>query len=240
MSPDPPDKLIEESRMNLNGLLMAADSGWIDVSLPIKTGMVTWPGDPAVSVERSLDMARGDSANVSAIKMCSHTGTHIDAPVHFLGSGPGVDELPLSTAIGPARVIEIEALDSVRPGELVRHEVQVGERILLKTNNSSRCWQTDSFVEDYVYLSLEAAKYLVDRSVRMVGIDYLSVDGFKNDSSVIHRLLLEAGIWIIEGLNLSQVKQGSYLLVCLPLRIAGGDGAPARVVLKPVNPETKG
>jgi len=225
--------------MNRNGILLTTDADWIDVSVPIKTGMVSWPGDPAVTVERSLDMARGDSANVSALKMGSHTGTHIDAPVHFFESGLGIDRLPFSTAIGPARVIEIEDPSSIEPDELVRHEVQAGERILFKTKNSPRCWQTDSFVEDYVYLSGEAARYLVDRSILMVGIDYLSVGGFKNDDPGTHRLLLEAGIWIIEGLNLSKVKQGVYLLVCLPLRIAGGDGAPARVVLKPVNPDER-
>jgi arylformamidase len=219
--------------MNLNGLL-TMDSDWIDVSVPIKAGMVGWPGDPAVEFERSLDMARGDLVNVTAMKIGSHTGTHIDAPAHFIASGPGIDELPLSTAIGRAMVIEIEDTDMVTPGELVMHEIQVGERVLFKTRNSSRCRQSDSFIEDYVSLSAEAAKYLVDCGVRMVGIDYLSVDGFKNDGLEIHRLLLEAGIWIIEGLDLSQVKQGAYLLVCLPLRIAGGDGAPARVILKPL------
>lgn len=210
------------------------DSDWIDVSVSIKAGMVGWPGDPAVELERSLDMARGDRVNVTAMKIGSHTGTHIDAPAHFIASGPGIDELPLSTAIGRAMVIEIEDTDMVTPGELVMHEIQVGERVLFKTRNSSRCRQSDSFIEDYVSLSAEAAKYLVDCGVRMVGIDYLSVDGFKNDGLEIHRLLLEAGIWIIEGLDLSQVKQGAYLLVCLPLRIAGGDGAPARVILKPL------
>ncbi len=219
--------------MNLNGLL-TMDSDWIDVSVSIKAGMVGWPGDPAVELERSLDMARGDRVNVTAMKIGSHTGTHIDAPAHFIASGPGIDELPLSTAIGRAMVIEIEDTDMVTPGELVMHEIQVGERVLFKTRNSSRCRQSDSFIEDYVSLSAEAAKYLVDCGVRMVGIDYLSVDGFKNDGLEIHRLLLEAGIWIIEGLDLSQVKQGAYLLVCLPLRIAGGDGAPARVILKPL------
>jgi arylformamidase len=222
----------EENLMNLNGLL-TMDSDWIDVSVPIKAGMVGWPGDPAVELERSLDMAKGDRVNVTAMKISSHTGTHMDAPAHFIGSGPGIDELPLSIAIGRAMVIEIEDMDMVKPGELVMHEIPVGERVLFKTRNSSRCPQSDSFIEDYVSLSAEAAKYLVDCGVRMVGIDYLSVDGFKNDCLEIHRLLLEAGIWIIEGLDLSQVKQGAYLLVCLPLRIAGGDGAPARVILKP-------
>jgi arylformamidase len=225
--------------MNLNELLMM-ESDWIDVSVPMRTGMVHWPGNPPVTIERTLNLDRGDSANVSRISMGTHTATHMDAPAHFLRSGQSIDELPLSTAIGRARVIQIEDMKSVKPGELVRHKIRRGERILFKTRNSPRCWQSDSFVEDFVYLSADGAKYLADRGVRMVGIDYLSVGGFKNDGSQTHRLLLEAGIWIVEGLDLSKVEQGVYLLVCLPLKIAGGDGAPARVLLKPVKPEMKG
>jgi len=215
------------------------ESEWIDVSVPIKTGMVRWPGNPPVRIERALDMDRGDNSNVSAITMGSHTGTHMDAPAHFLRSGGGIDELPLSLAIGRARVIQIEDMVSVRPGELVPHKIRRGERTLLKTNNSARCWQMDSFIEDFVYLSAEAAKYLVDRGVRMVGIDYLSVGGYKKDGAATHRYLLEAGIWIIEGLDLSRVEQGEYVLVCLPLKIAGGDGAPARVVMRPLRPASR-
>lgn len=215
------------------------ESEWIDVSVPIRTGMVTWPDNPSVRIERALDIDRGDHANVSAITMGSHTGTHMDAPVHFLRSGRGIDELPLSIAIGRARVIQIEDMNSVRPGELVPHKIRRGERILLKTRNSARCWHMDSFVQDFVYLTAEAAKYLVDRGVRMVGIDYLSVGGYKKDGAATHRYLLEAGIWIMEGLDLSQVEQGVHMLVCLPLKIAGADGAPARVVLRPLRPTSR-
>jgi len=217
------------------------DSDWIDVSVPIKTGMVTWPGNPPVRIERVLDMGRGDHSNVSRIIMGSHTGTHMDAPVHFLGPGAGIDGLPLSIAIGRARVIQIEDVSSVRPGELVPHKIRRGERILLKTRNSTRCWGMDSFVEDFVHLSAEAAEYLVDRGVGLVGVDYLSVGGYKKDDGpAVHRQLLEAGVWIIEGIDLSQVNQGAHILVCLPLKIVGGGGAPARVVLSAVRSEKAG
>ena len=208
------------------------DSEWIDISVPLKTGMVHWPDNPGVRIERSMDIGRGAHANVSNISFGSHTGTHMDAPVHFLQSGEGIDKLPMSVAIGRARVIQIEDPHSIKPGELVPHKIRKGERILFKTANSPRCWETDSFVPDFVHLSAEGAKFLIDRGVKMVGIDYLSVGGYKADGSETHRYLLEAGIWIVEGLDLSQVEPGNYVLICLPLKIDGGDGAPARAVLK--------
>jgi arylformamidase len=212
------------------------DSEWIDISVPLKTGMVHWPDNPPVRIERAMDIGRGDHANVSTISMGSHTGTHMDAPVHFLQSGRGIDKLPMSVAIGRARVIHIDDPVSIKPGELVPHKIRKGERILFKTANSARCWQTDSFVPDFVHLTAEGAKYLVDRGVRLIGIDYLSIGGYKVDGADTHRYLLDAGIWIIEGLDLSPVEQGNYVLICLPLKIDGGDGAPARAVLKPAEP----
>jgi arylformamidase len=220
--------------------LLTEDLDWIDVSAPIKTGMVHWPGDPTVRIERFLDMERGDEANVSRIMMGSHTGTHMDGPVHFVKSGQGIDALPLSTAIGRARVIEIRDPKVVNPGELIEHKIERGERILFKTENSARCRRMDTFVEEFVHLSGEAAQYLVDKEVGLVGIDYLSVDSYKSEDFPAHRILLGAGVWIIEGLDLSQAGQGACILVCLPLKIVGGDGAPARVVLGAVRPGEAG
>jgi arylformamidase len=208
------------------------DTEWIDISVPLKTGMVHWPDNPPVRISHALDIAKGDGATVSTISMGSHTGTHMDAPVHFLQSGSGIDKLPMSVAIGRARVIQIEDPASIKPGELVPHKIKKGERVLFKTSNSDRCWQTDSFVQDFVHLSAEGAKFLADRGIKMVGIDYLSIGGYKADGAETHRYLLQAGIWIIEGLNLSGVDPGEYVLICLPLKIDGGDGAPARAVLK--------
>ena len=207
---------------------------WIDVSVSLHSDMVHWPGDPPVRIERVHDMDHGDGNNVSIISMGSHTGTHVDAPLHFVRQGRGVDEIPLDTAIGPVRVIEIQDRESVKPEELAQHGILPGERILFKTINSSRGWESDAFIEDFVFISQEAASFLVESGVIVVGNDYLSVGGYKRDGSQVHRLLLAGGIWIIEGLNLSRVSAGKYDMICLPLKLEGGDGGPARVILKPV------
>jgi arylformamidase len=212
------------------------DGEWIDVSIPLRSNMVHWPGDPEVSIERVLDIERGDSATVSAISMGAHTGTHMDSPLHYLQGGMGLDELPLDVTLGPARVIEIQDPESIKPGELDVHDIQPGERVLFKTRNSGRCWDREDFVEDFVYISREGAEYLASRRIKLAGVDYLSVGPFRGDGPGIHRALLGAGIWIVEGLDLSQVSAGPYELICLPLKISGGDGGPARAILRPSPP----
>ncbi len=212
---------------------MAAD--WIDISIPLKTGMVHWPGDPEVRVERVLATERGDPANVSSIAMGSHTGTHMDPPFHYIPGGTTLDAMPFEATIGPARVIEIEDPESAKPEELARHDIKPGERILLKTRNSQRAWSTDNFLADFVFISGPGAEYLAERDIRLIGVDYLSVGGFYADGDAIHRALLGAGIWIVEGLNLAGVGPGQYELVCLPIRIQQSDGAPARAVLRPID-----
>jgi len=207
---------------------------WIDVSVPLHTGMVHWPDNPPVTIERQLDMARGDVCNVSKMSLGVHTGTHMDAPIHFIRGGIGIDQMPLTTARGQARVIEIGDPVSIKPEELADHNIQRGERILFKTRNSARCWQTDDFAENFIYIAHEAAQYLASLGVQMVGVDYLSVGGSHVDGPETHQALLGGGICIIEGLNLSQAESGIYDLICLPLRIVGGDGAPARAILRRV------
>ncbi len=195
--------------------------------------MVHWPGDPEVKIDRILKMESGDQCNVSTISMSSHTGTHIDSPYHFIESGVTLDDLPLAAVIGKARVIEIADNESIKPGELRPHRIRKRERILFKTLNSERCWRTDEFVNDFVYIATESLKYLVDKKVRTIGVDYLSVGGYNKNITQVHQVLLKAGIWIIEGLDLSGVKQGNYELICLPMKIKNGDGAPARAVIRP-------
>ncbi len=207
-------------------------NGWIDVSVPLRSGMVHWPDNPPVRIERMLDIEHGDVANVSKISMGSHTGTHMDAPLHFVRGGAGLDEMPLDATIGRARVIEVNDPESVKPCDLRRHGISSGERVLFKTRNSARAWKTDTFLEGFVYISQEAARYLAAWGVRTVGIDYLSVGGFRRDGVETHRALLEAGIWVIEGLDLSEVEPGEYELICLPLKVQHGDGAPARAILR--------
>ncbi len=204
---------------------------WIDVSVPIHTGMVHWPDNPPVTIERMLDLEQGDICTVSKMSLGLHTGTHVDSPRHFLREGHGVHMAPFTALMGPARVIEIVDPHSIKVEELRQHDIQPGERILFKTSNSTRCWHTDDFVEDFVYISQAAARYLAQQRVRTIGVDYLSVGGFSADGVETHVALLSAGIWIIEGLNLTPVQPGTYELVCLPLKIQDADGAPARVVL---------
>lgn len=204
---------------------------WIDISVPITAGMVTWPGDPPVVIERVLDAAAGDDLTLSRLQTGLHAGTHVDAPLHFLPDGAGIDRMPIEAMIGPVRVIAIEAGERIEVSHLRDECITSGERVLFKTRNS-RLWAEKEFAEDFVYLSREAAKFLAGTGVRTVGIDYLSVSGYGKDAAEVHRLLLGAGVWIIEGLNLSGAAPGQYRLYCLPLRIAGAEAAPARVFLQ--------
>ena len=205
---------------------------WIDVSVPLYSGMVNWPGDPAVSILPVKEIASGGSSNVSEISMGAHTGTHMDAPRHFFTGGRGLDTMPLEATIGPARVIAIRDRKRITVEELRAHRILKGERILFKTYGSAARWQRKEFDRNYVYVSPEAARFLADRGVRTVGVDYLSVGGYKKDGAETHRALLGADVWIIEGLNLSAVEPGGYDLICLPLRILDADGAPARAVVR--------
>lgn len=207
---------------------------WIDISARLRSGMVHWPDDPPVRIERVLDIEQGDIANVSEISMGSHTGTHMDAPLHFIRGGIGLDEMPFTTTIGRARVIELHDPESVKPDALEPYGIRRGERILFKTRNSARNWPSAAFIEDFVYVSQEAARYLADCAIQTVGIDYLSVGGFHKDGVETHQALLEAGIWVIEGLDLSRVEPGEYELVCLPIKVEQSDGAPARAILRAI------
>jgi arylformamidase len=209
------------------------NSSWIDISVPLRSGMVHWPGDQDVRIQRTSSLDRGDSLNLSAVSMSLHTGTHMDAPLHFLSGAPGIDRLPLAATVGPARVLEFPGLASIKPRQLATRAIRPGERILLKTANSRRCWATDEFVADYVHVTPEGAQYLAERGIQALGIDYLSIGAPNAQGDLTHRILLAAGIWIVEGLNLSAVEPGDYELICLPLRIPNADGAPARAILRP-------
>ena len=213
-------------------------TGFIDLSVPLRDGMVHWPGDPGVRIRKVKEIGRAASAGrissstLSLLSMGSHTGTHMDAPGHFLKGGKTIDRLPLEAVVGPARVIPIRHPEEIQVEELRPHRIRRGERILFRTRNSARCWNSNRFVKEFVHLTAESARYLAALRLACVGVDYLSVGGYKKDGAVVHRVLLGAGIWIIEGLNLSAAKPGRYELICLPLKIERGDGAPARAILK--------
>jgi len=207
-------------------------SNWIDISVPVRNGMVHWPGDPPFHIERALDQAKGDVATVSQMTLGVHTGTHMDAPLHFIRNGRTIDEMPLDATVGRARVIQIHDPKSIRRPELLPQAISAGERILFKTANSAKAWATDRFEENFVFIAQDAARYLAECRVLCVGVDYLSVGGFREDGPETHHALLEAGIWIIEGLDLNAIEPGEYELACLPLRLIGSEGAPARAILR--------
>lgn len=201
-----------------------------DVSVPITATLPIYEGDPPTQIEAVARTAHGDLANVSRITIGSHTGTHVDPPSHFLDGAPSVDALPLEVLIGPALVIDLTQASGISAAELDAAGVPAGtERLLLKTRNS-QLWQTGGFRKDFLGLREEAARRLVEWGVRLVGIDYLSIAPYDNPRAA-HLPLLQAGVVILEGLDLSAIRPGRYTLVCLPLKIQGGDGAPARAVL---------
>ena len=210
------------------------DSGWIDISVALTDGMVHWPDDPPVEIKQILNMKDGDECNLTHLSMAAHAGTHMDAPHHFRKSGFSIDKMPLTATIGKARVIEIADKELITPQELKSHRIKKGERILFKTHNSKRRWDNKPFKTKFVHLSIEAAQYLSERGVQTIGIDYLSIGGYMGNVVQVHNIILQAGIWVIEGLNLSKVQAGSYELNCLPIKIAGADGAPARALLRPI------
>ena len=205
---------------------------WIDVSVGLHDGMVHWPDNPPVQINFVMNINGGDVCNLTKMSMGVHTGTHMDAPLHFFKDGKSIDTMPLSATLGRARVIEIGDTESIKPAELEQHNIQRGERILFKTINSTRYWQPYTFVKEFVYISQEAAQYLAKLQIQTVGVDYLSVGGFFKDGPETHHALLGAGIWIIEGLNLAAVQAGEYDLICLPIKMMGSEGAPARAILK--------
>lgn len=205
-----------------------------DVSLPIFPGMVTWPGNPAISVAAARSIARGDSSNVSDVHLGSHTGTHVDAPAHFIPGATGVDLVPSELLVGPVVVLGLEKVERVITADVLHTAgIPAGTtRVFFKTRNSRR-WAEGAaeFDPNFVHLDEGAAAWLVDHGLRVVGTDYLSIEGYKIPGAPVHHRLLGAGVLIVEGLNLSAVAAGPYQLFCGPLKLRGGDGAPARVLL---------
>ena len=204
-----------------------------DISLPIRTGGVVYPGNPGIAITAQQAISQGAGANVSRVDFGSHTGTHVDAPKHFFDDGAGVDALSLDVLMGPARLIGFaDTVTSIGEGELRAHELTGVTRLLMRTRNSAWLASGSSeFHQDYTYLAPDGATYLADLGVKLVGVDYLSVEQFHSGHHRTHRTLLGRGIVIVEGLVLTDPPAGDYELRCLPLRMAGLDGAPARAVL---------
>ncbi len=195
----------------------------IDISVPVRPGMVTYPGDPAVSLERVVSIADGADYNLSRLDFGVHTGTHVDAPLHFIDGAPAVESLPLDVLVGPARVIDLTSAERLDAAAFAGLELP--ERVLLKTPNSE-LWSRDAFAEEFLALTEDGARTVIEAGVRLIGIDYLSIG-----DEAAHRALLGARVVALEGLDLREVEPGEYELICAPLKLVGADGAPARTFL---------
>jgi arylformamidase len=203
----------------------------IDVTVPLDANLPTYPGNTPFTIEPIKRMARGGSSNVSTLHLSAHAGTHVDAPRHFFDDAAGADALPLEIMLGRTRVVEISSRAAIDADELAALDLSDDVRILFKTWNS-RLWGSNEFHQDYIALTAGGAQHLIAHGIKVVGVDYLSVEQFKAPGAPVHRALLGGGAIVIEGLNLRDVEPGIYDMMCLPLRIVGADGAPARVLLR--------
>ena len=210
---------------------MSRPQRFLDVSVPLAADVPTYPGNPPFELQPITRIANGDSSNVSRLIMGTHAGTHVDAPRHFFDDGGGADTLSLELLIGRARVVDLPRRGGITAEDLAAVGLREDLRVLLKTPNSA-FWNGGAFRQEYTHLTESAARYLAAQGVKVVGVDYLSVEEFKKAGAPAHRALLSQGVVIIEGLDLSDVEPGMYEMYCLPLRISSADGAPARVVLK--------
>lgn len=202
-----------------------------DISLPIHPSMMVYPGNPPVVVDTVKSIAQGDSSNVSLLHIGTHTGTHADAPRHFIPGAPGVDSLALEVLLGPARLFQLPEAHHIDRQMLEGLDMEGVTRLLLGTRNSALLRQ-GQFDPDYAFVSEDAARYLVEMGVKLVGVDYLSVEEYQKEGRPTHHTLLRAGVVVVEGLDLTGVPPGDYELLCLPLKLKEGDGAPARVLLR--------
>lgn len=211
---------------------MAHPSPWIDLSIPIHPKMATWPDNPEVTLSRSQCLAHGDVCNVSELRLGTHTGTHIDGINHFIKGAPGVDQMPLELMTGDARVIEIQHPSQITREEIEPFDLQGGERVLFRSRNSDDLHGSDDFAKDFVHVGTCAAEYLAEIGISLIGVDYLSVGGFEGNVVAVHKALLGAGIWCVEGLNLRELSAGSYEFLCLPIRLVDGDGGLTRALAR--------
>jgi arylformamidase len=201
-----------------------------DISRTVCRGIAVWPGDPEFRSRRVMSICEGASSNVSAVDLCVHTGTHVDAPLHLDNSGCDIAEAPLARFIGSARVLAVPAAKSIRATDLSGLDWTSVERVLFKTRSGNLPEQR--FDENYVYVGKDAAGFLAEKGILLVGTDAPSVDDFASPDLPSHRILLQHGIVILEGALLQHVPPGDYELICLPLKLAGLDGSPVRAILR--------
>ena len=201
-----------------------------DISVPNRPDMHFYPGDPTLEQTQIRAIARGDVANLTHLSLGAHTGTHVDAPAHFIDGAPTLEQVALECMVGPAQVVDVRGRPAVDAATLRSHEIDTGAIVLFHTDNSER-WARPGFQKDFVHLTLDGAEHLVAHDVKTIGWDYLSIEQFGSTTFEVHKLVLGRGILIIEGLDLREIAAGRYLLACLPLKLEGVDGAPARAVL---------
>ncbi len=205
-----------------------------DISLTLSNDIVTWPGDPKVDIQLPIRIKNGDACNVSRWQIGAHTGTHCDAPFHFLDDGYGVDEIPLDKFIGPCLVVEVNPAVHIERSDLEKIDFKGHTRVLFKTRNS-KLWKNPAheFDKDFVAVGVTGAEFLVEKKMDLVGVDYLSVESFHAEfEHPVHKTLLSSRMVVVEGLNLSDIRPGVYELICLPLKIKHGDGTPVRAALR--------
>lgn len=208
---------------------------WIDISTPLTQGMAVWPGDPPTRLGRVLDLSRGDPCTVTALSLCAHAGTHLDAPAHYLPGGAGVEAFPSRLALGPARILDMTGREAVTAEALAGQGIRRGQRILLRTRGAGPDGVTrPGGAAAPATVTASGARFLAARGVALCGVDALSVGAADEEGDLVHRTLLSAGVWILEGLDLSRLGPGRVELMCLPLLVPGCDAAPVRAMARPL------
>lgn len=211
--------------------------GWYDITVPLRQDMISMPIDPVrPKIYRYSDTNLGSKVTMTMLEIMSHTGTHLDSPLHFIPGGSTISDVPLDATIGPARVIEIKDPQKIKVSELKKHNIKKGERILFKTRNSPASYAGESWMEDYVYFDPPASQYLAEKGIVLVGLDCLTIGYFKDNDNINknHHAFLDAGIYILENCALGDVPPGEYELLCMPMLIFHGDASPCRAILRPL------
>lgn len=211
--------------------------GWYDITVPLRQDMITMPIDPVKpKIYRYSDANLGSIVTMTMLEIMSHTGTHLDSPLHFVPGGSTISDVPLDATIGPARVIEIKDPQMIKVSELEQYNIKKGERILFKTRNSPACYAGEKWQEDYVYFDPAASLYLAEKGIVLVGLDCLTIGYFKDNDNINknHHAFLDAGIYVLEDCALGDVPPGEYELLCMPLLIFHGDASPCRAILRPL------
>ena len=213
----------------------STSAGWIDATATLDPATTpVYAGDAPMKFDFLKDMRKGDGFTLSAYSMGAHSGTHTDAPMHFIKDGASVDRVPLEPLIGPARIIDIpDSVQSINAAELAKHDWKGAERVIFRTRSSLHGWMhSPTFHRDFAYVAPDAAQQLADAGVKMVGVDYISAEQFGAPAPLTHRTLLGKGIPIVEGFQLDSIPAGDYDLIVLPIKVGGHEGAPARAILR--------